>query len=119
MIRRLHRSVSLSANLDVGAFLDRERDVESPLKRMLVLTYIAHRLHPDEKPDVLNRLLCISDDSADVARFLKYTKWLELTLSSEFKNVHMSKPVDVANRIPKWLRYGTVLEMYRDIKRIM
>lgn len=105
-------------DVDIGALFDRDRDLEAPIKRRLFLTYICRLRHPTDNADELNRKYAITRSAKDVDRYLKYLSVLDRRLGRAYDGVDLSSPLDIIAHMPDWIRYGSTVEVFRDLKNL-
>ncbi|QXO10113.1 hypothetical protein pEaSNUABM37_00152 [Erwinia phage pEa_SNUABM_37] len=108
----------MRADVDIGALFDQDRIVDAPIRRRMLLTYICKRRHPDATADELNRTYHITRSAKDVARYLLYLQVMEENLRATFRGVDFGCPLDIIAHVPYWIKYGSVVEMYHDIKAL-
>lgn len=114
----LTSTLPMRADVDIGALFDPDRTVDAPIRRRMLLTYICKRRNPDATADELNRVHHITRSAKDVARYLLYLHAMEDNLRVTFRGVDFSCPLDIIAHIPGWIKYGSVVEMYHDIKAL-
>lgn len=105
-------------SMDLSAIIDPDRDVESRIKRRLLLTFVCHRRKPRASADELNRLHHLCEDSSDVEQCLDYIARMDSEFSVAYEGVDFNCVMDVMNRTPRWLRYGSAIEMWTDLKML-
>lgn len=111
-------ALPIRSDVDISALFDQDRDLEGPIKRRLLLTYICKQRSPDASPDELNRKYHITRNAKDVARCLSYLSGLDHKLRSAFHGVDFTKPFEILAHTPDWIKYGSVIDMYQDIRKL-
>jgi len=104
--------------MDLSALIDPDRDVESRMKRKLLLTFVCHRRKPRASADELNRLYHLDEDSGDVEQCLDYIARMGPEFEGAYEGVDFNDVMDVMNHTPRWLRYGSTIEMWSDLKQL-
>lgn len=110
----------MRADVDISALFDTDRDLEAPIKRRLLLTYVCTRRDPLATADELNRRHHIADNAKDVEKCLKYLGILDLNnkLRQAFIGVDFNEPIDVIAHVPHWIRYGCTVELFKDLRAL-
>lgn len=112
----LTSTLPIRADVDIVALFDTDRILDGPIRRRLLLTYICQRRRPDANAEELNRRYHITRSKDEVARCLFYLRIMDEKLRSTFRGVDFSCPLDIIAHVPYWIKYGSVVEMYHDIK---
>jgi hypothetical protein len=104
--------------MDLSAIIDPDKDIESRLKRKLLLTFVCHCRRPRASADELNRTHALCEDSADVEQCLDYISRMGPEFSEAYDGVDLECVMDIIGRTPEWLRYGSAIEMWTDLKQL-
>lgn len=111
-------TLPLRDDVNISALFDIDRDLDEPIKRRIFLTLVCSRRHPTATPDELNRAYHITPSAKDVARYLGYIGILDRQLQPAFRNVDFTSTWQVILRTPDWMKYGSVFQMYNDLKKL-
>lgn len=111
-------TLPMREDVNIGALFDVDRDLDEPIKRRIFLTLVCSRRHPLATPDELNRAFHITQSAKDVARYLGYLSILDRKLKPAFGDVDFTSTWQVILRTPDWMKYGSVFEMYNDLKKL-
>ena len=111
-------ALPVRSDVDISALFYPDRDLEGPIKRRLFLTYVCKQRSPKATPDELNRKYRITRNANDVARCLLYLRGFEHRLQPAFTDVDFTSPLDIIAHMPAWLKYGSVVDIYQDIRRL-
>lgn len=111
-------TLPMRADIDVRAFFNSDVDLETPVKRRMILTYVCARRNPQASPDELNRRYHIADSAKDVEKCLRYLNALSGKLHRAFEGVDFNSPLEIIAHIPHWIRYGCTVDLYRDLKNL-
>lgn len=104
--------------MDLSAIIDPDRDLESRIKRKLFLTFVCHSRKPRAGADELNRLHHLCEDSGDVEQCLDYIARMGTEFEAAYNGVNFNDVMDIMNHTPRWLRYGSAIEMWTDLKQL-
>jgi len=109
-------TLPIRADVDIGAFFDRDRDLEAPIKRRLLLTYVCLRRNPNATADEINRRFHITQSAKDVAKYLTYLDVLDHKLRFAFRGVNFNSSIEIIAHMPQWIKYGSTVELFKDLK---
>jgi len=108
----------MRADVDIAALFDTDRILDAPIRRRILLTYICQQRQPGSSADELNRQHHITRSAKDVDRCLFYVQIMDEKLRGAFRGVNFNSPLDIVAQIPHWIKYGSIVEMYHDIKML-
>lgn len=113
-------ALPMRADVDISALFDTDRDLEAPIKRRLLLTYVCARRDPTATADEINRRHHIANSAKEVEKCLAYLGILDLDnrLRRAFYGVDFNRPIEIIAHVPSWISYGCTVELFKDLKSL-